>query len=148
MDGVVAGKVIRFDEIRGYGFIAPDNGSDDVFVHVNDLLDGKAHFHPGQQVEFEVEDGGRGLKASGVRIVAPQNPLPANALTLNAVGTEPQGGGADGEDSLCDLLSRAELELELTEALLAVLPTLTGEQILAVRRRFTELASAHNWVET
>jgi cold shock CspA family protein len=134
---VVAGKVIRFDELKGYGFIAPDNGSEDVFVHANDLLDGKSLFKPGQPVEFTIEDGGRGLKASDVRIIG--GPV--------ATGTHRPADGTEAEDGLCDLLLAAEFRLELTEALLAVVPSLSGEQILAVRRRVTELATAHNWVE-
>ena len=62
------GKILRFDEIRGYGFIAPDDGGEDVFMHANDLRDNKHLFRPGIKVEFEVEDGERGLKAAEVRL--------------------------------------------------------------------------------
>lgn len=142
---VATGKVIRFDELRGYGFIAPDNGSDDVFVHANDLLDGKSLFRPGQQVVFEVEDGERGLKASEVRIDPNAAPAPIRQAVATAV--RPPGGAADAEDGMCDLLSGPEFHHELTEALLAVVPSLTGAQILETRKRITELAAAHNWVE-
>src|SRR5918999_5540345 len=75
---VVQGKVIRFDEVRGYGFVAPDTGGDDVFIHVNDLEFDKRHLAVGAVVDFEVEDGDRGLKASKVTLVAPA-PVPAMA---------------------------------------------------------------------
>jgi CspA family cold shock protein len=120
---VVTGKVIRYDEFRGYGFISPDDGSEDVFVHINDLLDGKALFRPGLHVAFEVEDGERGLKASQVRVTDP------------------------AEDGLCDLLTAAELRHEITEALLTTVPSLTGEQIRQTRDCISRLASTHNWVE-
>ena len=38
---MLTGKVIRFDDVRGYGFIAPDGGGEDVFVHANVLGDDK-----------------------------------------------------------------------------------------------------------
>lgn len=145
MFDVATGKVIRFDELRGYGFIAPDNGSDDVFVHANDLLDGKSLFRPGQHVVFEIEDGERGLKASAVRI-DPDSPV-APARPAVTTATRPVGGSAESEDGLCDLLSGPEFQLELTEALLAVVPALTGTQILETRKRVAELAATHNWVE-
>lgn len=60
---MLTGKVVRFDEVRGYGFIAPDGGGEDVFVHANVLGDDKYVFGPGLRVEFEVSDGDRGPKA-------------------------------------------------------------------------------------
>jgi cold shock CspA family protein len=138
---VVTGKVIRYDEFRGYGFISPDNGSEDVFVHINDLLDGKSLFRPGLRVAFEVEDGERGLKASQVRVTDP------DPTGLTSSGLTSAGLGPAGEDGLCDLLTAAELRHEITEALLTAVPSLTGEQIRQTRDCISRLASAHNWVE-
>ena len=36
---MLTGKVVHFDDMRGYGFIAPDKGGEDVFVHANVLAD-------------------------------------------------------------------------------------------------------------
>jgi cold shock protein len=146
---MATGKVIRFDEVRGYGFIAPDNGTEDVFVHANDLLDDKYLFRPGLQVTFRVEDGERGLKASDVRIIEPKDGGGHTAHSVPAAVRPPvRDWDRDAEDGECDLLSPAEFRQELTEALLEVSPTLTGEQILQIRQRLLELARAHSWVES
>ncbi|MDT3399776.1 cold shock domain-containing protein [Streptomyces sp. B1866] len=153
---MATGKVVRFDEFRGYGFIAPDNGSEDVFVHANDLLDDKYLFRPGLRVSFEVEDGERGLKASEVRLVGPggsAGPGPAGPggtapVRQAAVAASGTPGEEDAEDGVCDLLSASEFQHELTEALLLVTPALTGEQILQTRRRIIKLAQTHRWVES
>jgi cold shock CspA family protein len=122
---VVTGKVVRFDEIRGYGFVAPESGGEDVFVHVNDLDVDKRLIAPGAIVEFTVEDGERGPKASNVRIVRDAR------------------AGAD-EDYLPPGLDFRE---ELTEALLAGVPTLTGEQVLRVRKAVLGLVHSHGWLD-
>lgn len=66
---MATGKILRFDEIRGYGFIAPDAGGEDVFLHANALLAEKHQYHPGVPVEFDVIEGERGLKATAVRVI-------------------------------------------------------------------------------
>lgn len=66
---VVTGKLVSFDEFRGFGFIAPDSGGEDVFMHVNDLNSDKRLLSIDTRVEFRVENGGKGLKASQVRVL-------------------------------------------------------------------------------
>lgn len=142
---MTTGKVVRFDEIRGYGFIAPDNGTEDVFMHVNDLLDDKYLFRPGLRVTFEVEEGERGPKASDVRIVEQLSAVPAVRPSA-ALSTTVKAHG-ETDDSECDLLSAAEFQHELTEALLKAVPTMTAAQLLQVRGCVDELARAHGWIE-
>ncbi|MBH5338597.1 cold shock domain-containing protein [Streptomyces pactum] len=142
---MTTGKVVRFDEIRGYGFIAPDNGTEDVFMHVNDLLDDKYLFRPGLRVSFAVEEGERGPKASDVRIIEQLSPVPA-VRPSSALSTVVKATG-DADDSECDLLSVAEFRHELTEALLKAVPTLTAAQLLQVRGCVDELARAHRWID-
>jgi len=137
---VVAGRVVRFDGVRGYGFIAPDHGGEDVFLHVNDLLIPESAVRSGLAVEFEVEDGGRGLKASAVR-------LAAGAEAGPFVAAAPRPAPVDGEEPMCDLLSVEEATRDLTELLLRSAPSLTGDQILRIRAELLRFAKSHGWTE-
>lgn len=139
---MVRGSIVSFDRVKGYGFVAPDAGGEDVFVHVNDLLDDKSLMVPGRTVEYILEEGDRGPKASEVRIV----PLSESASTSRTSASRPQAYASDG-DELCDVLSIGELNQELTEALLHTSPTLTGAQILDVRKRMVAIAQSHGWVD-
>lgn len=138
---MVAGRVLRFDSARGYGFIAPAFGGEDVFLHVNDLLIPESYLRSGLQVEFDIEEGDRGLKASSVRLAEGAERPPADS---HAPGVS--GPVVDGEP-MCDVLSREDFTREFTEALLSAAPSLTGEQILQIRRRAVDFARGHGWVE-
>ena len=61
------GTVKWFDEKKGYGFIEKEDG-DDVFVHYSSLKDdsGFRTLEDGQKVEFEIEQGDKGPKATDV----------------------------------------------------------------------------------
>ena len=63
---MVKGKVKWFNGKKGYGFISTDDGQD-VFVHFSEIQsDGYRTLDEGQDVEFEVENDQRGLKAKTV----------------------------------------------------------------------------------
>ncbi|MFI8848823.1 cold shock domain-containing protein [Streptomyces sp. 891-h] len=150
---MVAGRVVRFDGARGYGFIAPDHGGEDVFLHANDLMMPESFVHTGVAVEFEIEDGDRGLKASSVRLLErPESPSfesPA-ALGGHASRRHPVSrheDGDDGEDPMCDVLSVTEYTRAVTELLLEAAPGLTGAQILDIRRRLVQFGKSHGWAE-
>jgi CspA family cold shock protein len=65
---VVTGTVKWFNEKKGFGFIQPDDGSDDLFVHHTDIQsDGFRTLQEGQKVEFEAGSGPKGPKAANVR---------------------------------------------------------------------------------
>lgn len=146
LGAVVRGRFIRFDEARGYGFITPDGGGEDVFVHANVLGDGKYAFVPGVPVEFDAVESDRGMKALAVRILKTERSgTPAGNGTLSGViagGTE-----RSDDDGMCDVLTSAGFRHEVTELLLEAVPTLTGAQIVQVRQGLTVLAQRHGWVE-
>jgi len=127
---MVSGKVVRFDEVRGYGFVAPESGGEDVFIHVNDLTFDKRLLTQGTVVEFTVEEGERGPKASHVRMTGP-SVEPSRAM----------------DSDLCDVLSTKKFITEVTETLLAAAPTMSAQQILQARQGLVVRAREHGWVE-
>lgn len=59
------GKVKFFNDTKGFGFIVPDDGSEDIFVHVSGLQD---EIREDDKVVYEVEQGRKGLNAVNVRL--------------------------------------------------------------------------------
>ena len=61
------GVVKWFNEAKGYGFIQPEDGSNDVFVHYSEIqMAGFKTLAEGDEVEFDVEQDQRGPKAVNV----------------------------------------------------------------------------------
>lgn len=66
--GMVKGKIKWFSDTKGYGFITPDDGSKDVFVHHSAIqMEGFRTLAEGDAVEFEIEQGQKGPAAANVR---------------------------------------------------------------------------------
>ena len=62
------GTVKFFNNDKGYGFITPDTGEKDVFVHFSNVAgEGFKSLEEGQKVEFDVADGRKGPEARNVR---------------------------------------------------------------------------------
>lgn len=61
------GVVSKFIEDKGFGFITPDEGGKDIFVHHTDIkMEGFKSLTPGQRVKFDVAHEAKGPKASNV----------------------------------------------------------------------------------
>ncbi|MBD3161415.1 MAG: cold-shock protein [Candidatus Eisenbacteria bacterium] len=62
------GTVKWFSDAKGYGFIQQDDGSPDIFVHYSEIDgNGFRSLAEGQTVEFEIQNGPKGMKAVSVR---------------------------------------------------------------------------------
>ena len=65
---MATGTVKFFNNEKGYGFITPSSGDQDVFVHFSNIVgDGFKRLDDGQQVEFDVAEGRKGPEAQNVR---------------------------------------------------------------------------------
>jgi CspA family cold shock protein len=61
------GTVKWFNEAKGFGFITPQEGGEDIFVHFSAIKgEGFRTLHEGQKVNFEVTRGPKGLQATNV----------------------------------------------------------------------------------
>jgi len=88
---MATGKVKWFNNAKGYGFILPDEGGDDLFVHYSSIeMDGYKTLKAGQNVLFEILEGPKGLHAIDIRS-----------------GDEPDkvDDGADGSPGTSEVLS-------------------------------------------
>ncbi len=63
-----SGVVKWFNNAKGYGFVTPNDGEEDVFVHFSAIeMDGYKTLKEGQAVEFDIEQGPKGLHAQNLK---------------------------------------------------------------------------------
>jgi CspA family cold shock protein len=66
------GKVKWFNDTKGFGFITPETGDRDVFVHHSAIqMDGHRKLDEGDEVEFEITQQAKGPAAEQVRLIMP-----------------------------------------------------------------------------
>jgi cold shock protein len=153
------GRVLQFDQARGYGFVAADDGGEDIFLHES-VFDGDSDgLVPGIRVEFKVMAGDRGRKAFAAHLIADEpeaeptpsaRPVPSSVPVPVLPAPAPSALAAEqapDEEQICDVLSQTEFVQELTELLLDSAPALTGQQILDVRQGVLQFARKHGWVD-
>ncbi len=76
---MATGKVKWFNNAKGYGFIRPDNGGDDLFVHYSYInMDGYKTLKAGQEISYDEREAPKGQHAVNIR--ESENTLEANAL--------------------------------------------------------------------
>ena len=69
MDNKIKGTVKFYNDAKGFGFIKPDNGDKDVFVHVSKLGSIGGTLHDGQTVMFETVQNKKGQEAQNLEMV-------------------------------------------------------------------------------
>ena len=90
------GKVKWFNNAKGYGFILPENGGEDLFAHYSSVeMDGYKPLRAGDEVEFEIEEGPKG----------------SHAIHIRSAG-QPQDGASEGEG----IVDEADPQVDLDEA--------------------------------
>lgn len=65
------GTVKWFNSVKGFGFIAPEQGGDDVFVHFSAIISDNSYrnLKDGDKVEFEMQQSDRGASALNVKVI-------------------------------------------------------------------------------
>lgn len=142
------GVIVRFDEERGYGFIEPDSGGEDVFIHASAIDEEiKSQLRTGKRVQFESVGGQRGRKAFDVRL-STLPPTPRQGPSSNGQATAPEPAPpADEDEDVYDVLAAEELNREITELLINAAPDLTAAQIATVRSAVGRFAEKHGWID-
>ncbi|ALS98612.1 cold shock domain-containing protein CspD [Lacimicrobium alkaliphilum] len=66
---MTVGKVKWFNNAKGFGFIVPEDGGEDIFAHYSTIqMDGYRSLKAGQEVKFEVQQGPKGLHAEKIEL--------------------------------------------------------------------------------
>ncbi len=150
----ISGKVVHYDANRGFGFLAPESGGADVFLHINDLDIDESSLKPGAKVEFDVEETDRGAKAINVSVTEEAHGDDAPPSRPHRRDNHDHGRSHGGDRDRGERPRRGRshggsesLSEELTELLLDASDDLTAAQIVAIRSRVLDLAASRGWIE-
>lgn len=91
------GTVKWFNNAKGYGFILPDSGGDDLFAHYSAIqMDGYKTLKAGQPVEFEIIEGPKGLQATNIQSASEEG-LPIDDYEDEVTDAHSNGASATSE---------------------------------------------------
>ena len=83
------GTVKWFNNAKGYGFILPDGGGEDLFAHFSAInMEGYKTLRAGDTVEYEVLEGPKGLHADNIRSVATGSDLQTEEFTVHDASSD------------------------------------------------------------
>jgi CspA family cold shock protein len=98
---MATGKVKWFNNAKGYGFILPDNGGDDLFVHYSSIqMEGYKTLKAGQDVVFDVMEGPKGQHATNIQSADANGTSAVLSVTVEDSDTVDREDGAGPEEHL------------------------------------------------
>ena len=100
---MATGTVKQFYSDKGYGFIVPDGGGKDVFVHVSEVTRSGMHTLVRQQrLSYDIKETDRGLQARNLKLVGDPRPAPARPAPPRRSGSDSRGSRPTGDGHTID----------------------------------------------
>uniref|UniRef100_A0A0R0HAU0 CSD domain-containing protein n=1 Tax=Glycine max TaxID=3847 RepID=A0A0R0HAU0_SOYBN len=130
MSGRVSGKVKWFNDQKGFGFISPDDGSDDLFVHQSQIKsDGFRSLAEGESVEFAIESESDG-RAKAVDVTGPDGASVQGTRRGGDGGRSYGGGRGGGGGTLVVEAAAAAEEAATAVESLGILPEIAHQVLV------------------